>query len=207
VLYGNATSAIGVTSTGVTGQILTSNAPSAPSFKSYSKLVEIQSQSVSGSPTVIDFTTGIVSAYNTYLLLFSNLVPSSADTFQLLVSTDGGSTFKTTGYTSTVFYMTYNANTRAGSNQTTYMQLSQSVASPSSGFNCALWCHNLTDGTNNVSFHGDGFSDGGTAGTTYRVILATAATWTSVNALRITTVGATALSSGKVTLYGLSETA
>lgn len=85
-------------------------------------LVFIQSQTASGA-AAIDFTTGIGSTYNDYQLVIDG-VSCSADgqDLTLLVSTDGGSTYKTTNYScGGVFFNS--GGTNASTPSTTYFQL------------------------------------------------------------------------------------
>jgi hypothetical protein len=72
----NSAGAFGAVSSGTVGQVLTSGgAGVAPSFATPATgaLVFISSQTVSGSPASVDFTSGINSTYDDYLITFENL--------------------------------------------------------------------------------------------------------------------------------------
>lgn len=80
-------------------QIVTENSSGVPAFSNPatvgSSLVLIQSQAASASAT-IDFTSGLTSTYDQYLVTFTGVVPATnAQNFLLEISTDGGSTWKT----------------------------------------------------------------------------------------------------------------
>lgn len=100
-----------------------------------SSLVLIQAQTASAS-AAIDFTTGIGSTYDEYLVVFSNVVPATDDAqITLQVSEDGGSTWKTT---SGDYGVAYNVgtegaiNTAVGSAATTAIPLTFSTSSTAS---------------------------------------------------------------------------
>lgn len=94
----------------------TSGAAALPAFRAPvgadgASLVLIQRQSASNSAT-IDFTTGIDSAYDCYVVKVDDLIPATdATELRLRVSEDGGSTFKAGG---TDYAHTRNVNTDAG---------------------------------------------------------------------------------------------
>lgn len=91
-----------VASVGTSGQVLTSaGAGALPTFSgSGNNLVLIQSQAASNSVSIV-FSTGITSTYNSYLLVCSNVIPVTNNvTIAHQWSTDGGSTFIQSGYTS-----------------------------------------------------------------------------------------------------------
>lgn len=72
----NSAGAFGAVSSGTVGQVLTSaGAGLSPSFATPATgaMVFISSQTVSGSPTSVDFTSGINSTYDDYLIIFENL--------------------------------------------------------------------------------------------------------------------------------------
>ena len=102
----SSTAAFQSVATGTSNYILQSGGSSAlPTWVSTSgmtggKLVLIQSQVASGASSVT-FSSGITSTYNNYVVLGSNLtVGATPNILGVQVSTDGGSTYKTTGYVS-----------------------------------------------------------------------------------------------------------
>ena len=87
-----------IASVGTSGQILTSNGAAAlPTFQAAAAggggLVFLASATASASAT-LDFTTNIDATYNTYIFIYTSLLPAT-DLAYLYVrtSTDGGSTF------------------------------------------------------------------------------------------------------------------
>jgi hypothetical protein len=101
-----ATGNLQVASTGLasSGFVLTSTgSASLPTFQAPSPsgaLVLIQTQTVSGV-TAVNFTTGITSSYNNYFIAVTNFNSSTAvgtTWLTMSLSTDGGSTYITTGY-------------------------------------------------------------------------------------------------------------
>lgn len=81
----------------------------------------ISSATASASAT-IDFTSGIDSTYDEYVFVIDNLLPDTDDvTLNMLVSSDGGSTYKNTGYR---FQLLWVSDT--GSGFTNVQQVSQS---------------------------------------------------------------------------------
>ncbi len=96
---------------GTSGQVLLSNGPGTlPTFQSISgggALIFLQTQTVS-SVTAVNFTTGISSTYNNYLLIMKNgtltggaLVGGNPSVFMLAqLSTNGGSSYITSNYAS-----------------------------------------------------------------------------------------------------------
>jgi hypothetical protein len=129
ILYGNDASAIGVTTAGTAGQLLTSNgAGVAPTFQAGGPLVLnlIQTQTAANSAT-ITFTSGITSTYITYLLVWSAVVPATNTALlQLTVSDNGGSSYLSSGYQSGInSEATNGGGTFTNTNSTALFRLSQ----------------------------------------------------------------------------------
>lgn len=78
VAYGTGT-AYAFTSAGTSGQVLTSAGSGAPTWATPSAgaLVFLSSQTVTGSPTTVDFTSGINSTYDDYFITFENVTFTS----------------------------------------------------------------------------------------------------------------------------------
>jgi hypothetical protein len=55
--------------------------------------VQLSVQTISGTPTTVDFTTGISSTYDEYEITLSNVVSSAGAAVYMRTSSDGGSTF------------------------------------------------------------------------------------------------------------------
>lgn len=79
VAYGTGT-AYAFTSAGTSGQVLTSAGSGAPTWATPSAgaLVFLSSQTVTGSPSAVDFTSGISSTYDSYFITFENVTFTSA---------------------------------------------------------------------------------------------------------------------------------
>lgn len=85
---------------GSSGNLMTSdgtNWTSAAPAASSSAFVLIQTQTPSGVVSVA-FTTGISSTYNSYQFIFTNVSISGADTLAMVFSSNGGSSYITSGY-------------------------------------------------------------------------------------------------------------
>lgn len=171
-----------------------------------SSLVLIQSQTASASAT-LDFTTGITSTYNEYLFTFTGVVPATdATNMQLLVSSDGGSTYHNSAgdYKRAINTLSdAGTNTVSGTTGETVLTLTitQSnnagrpvggelrVFGPSAGtlqpFN---WMMSYFDGTNNKMLTGGGCYTGGVA----------------INAIRFRFSSGN-IASGTISLYGLRK--
>lgn len=151
VLTGGANGTINNVSPSTSGFVLTDNGVSAqPTFQAApaNNLVLIQSQTPSAVGNIV-FTSGITSTYNNYLLIVSNFTMSASTTLLLQVSSDGGSTYKTSGYFSGFNSYPYNSATGTNVNSTSGLLL----ASPAStGLNLAgeYLLSNLTSGSNFV---------------------------------------------------------
>lgn len=144
--------------------------------------------------TELDFTTGITTDYNSYVIVGNSLINTNVGGFTNIlaqISIDGGATYITTGY--------------AGSSETNGMFLGD-FASPTSFTSTTTSLYNLTSGTDYcMSFSDNMFydpNDGSCfpseASSAYR----TAAT--IVNAIRIVSDDSTAFS-GTISLYGLTK--
>lgn len=133
-------------STGTSGQVLTSNGSSSlPSFQTVSgggSLVLVESHTASGAADV-QFTTGLTSTYVNYKMFASNVLPSTNSvTIVAEVSTDGGSTWKTTGYY--CYAWLYNASTQVQTSSTSYCLLSHpgqaaNTAGTAGAFKIDIW--------------------------------------------------------------------
>lgn len=158
VLVGGASNAINsVAPSSTTGYVLTSNGASAnPSFQAISTgaapgLVLISSQTASSSAS-LTWTSGISSTNgNNYLLTFYGLIPTASVQIIVQISTDGGSTYKTTGY----------VNITGLGSDTNGIYINPSQAGKSAG---VVTLFNLTSGTDFVGliFNGNAnFKTGG----------------------------------------------
>ena len=109
------------------GNIFASNGSSAlPSFQTLNSLgggwVKVASVSASASASVT-ITSGITTTYINYALVFDNVVPASTGSLQVQISSDGGSTYKTSSYLSGYNSWEYTATTLANANSTSSFYL------------------------------------------------------------------------------------
>jgi hypothetical protein len=182
------------------GSVLTSNgAGVAPSFISPATnyFVLISSQTVSGASTV-NFTSGITNTYNIYYLLCSKLLVSTTADQDLIctLSTNGGSSYVTTGYFSGYINLTSGGGFTS-SNSTAHFKIGSLAGTTSPSASAAgTYFFNMTNGAN-VAMCGRGskgaanLTFGGTSGTA------------SVNAIQI--AGASGTITGVFTLFGILE--
>lgn len=157
-------------------------------------LVLIQTQTTA-SATEIDFTTGITSTYNNYLLIGINTVMlAGAPQLGIQISIDGGATYITTNYTSGFSALTTSMDFIVNGGSTT----------TSIGYN-SYTLFNLTSGTSLISGTGPGVSyDPANPPVSSNVVYdAYTIASTTVNALRLIASDGTAFS-GTFSLYGYS---
>lgn len=118
VLVGEGTAAVAVTAVGTTGQVLTGVTGADPVWAApvaSGALVLLEQHTASASAT-LDFTTGITSAYDSYVIQLINVLPASAAQSLLLrVSTDGGVSYDTTG----AYYGSLDINPNTGASGVT----------------------------------------------------------------------------------------
>ena len=102
VPYGTGT-ALAYTSAGTSGQVLQSNGASAPSWVTASSgaLVFISSQTVSSAVSEVNFTSGISSTYDDYVVYFEGITPDT-DGVDLRLRLRKSGAFATSGYLTSV---------------------------------------------------------------------------------------------------------
>jgi hypothetical protein len=136
-----------VSGVGTSGQVLVSQGASAlPQWTTAStggNLVLIQSIAASSSAT-ISFTTGITTTYNSYTFILSGVLPATS-TAQLLLqlSSNGGSSYISSGYNSGHFYSAYNSTTNNNVQATTSFFISPALAT-TGGYSGIINCYNVT---------------------------------------------------------------
>lgn len=100
VLIGEGTAAVAITAVGTTGQVLTGVTGADPVWAAPAAsgaLVLLEQHTAANSAT-LDFTTGITSTYDSYVIQLIDMLPASAaQNLQFRVSTDGGATYDATG--------------------------------------------------------------------------------------------------------------
>ncbi len=196
------------TATGTAGQVLTSGgAGVAPSYSSAGATstgwVFISKQTASGGAT-LTFTSGITATYKNYVLLFSSMIPTTAGDFIVVqLSTNSGSSYIATGYTSGINRMTISTATFTNANVTTWFYAGGQV-NGTAGLNCAMYLYSLTNNVNpssscNFVMQQSGPTAGmGIAGGTYNSAII-------VNALQVSASSGGNITSGTVSLFGIKE--
>ena len=209
VLYGNGTSNVGVTAVGTSNFVLTSNgAGVSPTFQSASaasgNFVLIQSQTASSSAS-LTFTTGITASYNTYFFILTNVVPATNTAIlNLTVSSNGGSSYASTGYQSGINYWAYNAINPTNSNSTAAF-LCTSALSNSAGIGCSgiIYVYNTTSGLDPV-VNGQVTFNGSTSGNGAFNTVMGSVTTTTLNAFKLA-MSSGNISSGTISLFAILE--
>lgn len=124
------------TEAGTLGQFFVSNGYAPPSFQTISgagTLVLLQTQ-IAGGATSITFASNFSSTYATYVLTWSGLTGTASASLLAQVSTDNGSTWTSSGYTSGSWAYSYNSTSQSNATSTDHFILSAVDSSiPSSG--------------------------------------------------------------------------
>lgn len=172
------------------------------------KLIQTKIASNSSS---ISFNSGITSAYNTYQLIWNSVTTDQdGQSLKMLVSTDGGSTYISSGYISTLF--SYNIGSPSSifdANQILLTDTGFSVSTRYTTYSGNILLHNLTSGVGFATF--DGFqsandgpgqpgSDSGRGG----LVSATAPQSSIINAIQLSMTAGNLLT-GTFSLYGISQ--
>lgn len=126
VQYNNA-GAFGAISSGTSGQVLTSaGSGSAPTWSTPSAgaLVFISSQTVTSAVASVDFTSGISSTYDDYVVYFDDVTPTGTGVNMRLRLYKSGA-FQTTNYSSSYGSLKTTINS-GGTNAGTYIYMSDS---------------------------------------------------------------------------------
>lgn len=169
-------------------------------------LLEQHTASTSSS---LDFTTGITSTYDEYLVEVVNLVPATdgVDAW-FRVSTDGGSTYKSGGsdYSWNAIRVTTSAsaiNGSAGDSKINFSGQSVDNSSTTGGYSATFRIMNPLSGARNTRMYGQGTGfDGG--GIRVEIFSGAYLATTAVNAFRILFSSGN-ISTGTVRLYGLAK--
>lgn len=160
-------------------------------------LVLIQTQTTAGASS-LDFTSGISTTYSTYFVSMRGMFAvSGASNFQVLFSTNGGSSYLGSGYVSGYVATAYNSATWGNSNSTSVgLMGSLSTTVPSNGF---FYIHNLANSSVVVSYSGQLWQGNGTQ----QNIIYGQNTNLSINALRFNVASGNII--GTVSLYGIAN--
>jgi hypothetical protein len=204
-------------SPGTTGQVLLSNgAGSPPSFQTVAGAGEwilIQTLTATNSSS-LDFNAGIT-GYKTYALLLSNLNTTNnvAVYFQLLMSTDGGSTYLSSYTGGTVAWRDTITASFSSVNSTTILLGPSNATTPvstTSGYSGTIYIYNPSENSAGIyptvvgatvfPQKAGAFVTGFT-----QVYAATVADTLNVNALRLIYTGGNPIISGTASLYALVQ--
>ena len=168
----------------------------AIAYRQYAQpgLILLSTQTASASSS-LSFTSLITSAYSSYQLIFSNLVLSSGVNLFLQISTNNGSSYISSGYTSGLLFNAYNANTFSNTNSATGALIINST-NLGAGY---LYLFNLQNGAN---FQAQGVVNFGTTGEGSATLTSYNAT-ASVNAIQIIPASGT-ITTGTFSLYGIA---
>lgn len=145
---------------GTAGQVLASAAGlSAPFWASIGESTLIQTIVASNNAS-INFTTGITSTYNTYMFVYTNVNSSGGGVLRMRISTNGGSSYLTTGYNSGAYeYLTATGGIGAisGTVNDSYVMVGGGTAlSTSYGVSGTLFAYGIQT-SNNPMVAGNGF--------------------------------------------------
>lgn len=168
--------------------------------------VFLSSQTAAASPT-ISFTSVITNTYNTYMLQYYNVVPTTnASNMGLQFSINNGSSYVSTGYEAGLISFPYNSTTASNSNSTSNIPLGKSGSSLSTNPPLAgiMYFFNLTNG--NVPSVVTYFSQYTTAGPTF-VSGSGGGTNTTTNTINAIQISSSAgnIGNGTFVLYGIRE--
>lgn len=222
VICGGATSTSplqSLPSLGDAGTVLTSNGPTAlPSFKSTGNvagaIILLQTQNASNSASIA-FTSLITGTYDNYLVTINNVYNSQASstlgiTFNMDWSTNNGSTYLSTNYTTGTYYGTLGGSTSPQNRNST----STCVISPSNvvsfsntdtKYAASLWLFDLPSATVTPSYQGNYavFSNvSGTSNLRNGDCFGSQNTVTTINAIRFS-FNTGNMVTGTFSLYGL----
>jgi hypothetical protein len=194
------------TNVGTVGQVLTSNGnTSLPSFQNATvpsgNLVLLQTQTVS-SASSIAFTTGITSTYTNYVLLFYDVILSvSQATMSMQFSTNGGSSYLTSGYQSGITFLPFDSATASFGQSDSTSMFFLVIAGPDASSTMAgtINIYDLTNGAT-PKIIGDTISTD-TGNCYWQKTFGTQATAT-INAIKIFPSSGN-ITSGTFSLYGL----
>jgi hypothetical protein len=190
----------GVVTTGISG--VTTSSPAfvtvdtvsgqlgSQSLSATSALALIQTQSVSGA-TAINFTSGITTTFNNYLLICDSVTTSTTGLVFIQLSTNGGSSYITSGYDTT--------STGAGI-------LIYNIASAVEPYSCHFNINNMTSGSGYIIGMGQQvtYNLPGTSVSTTQIKGAYGTASTVVNAIRIFIDGTKTIT-GSFSLYGYTK--
>jgi len=204
----SSTSAFQSVATGTSNYVLASGGSSAlPTWVNTTtlgggNLVLIQTQTASGASTV-SFTSGITSTYNNYWLVTDNLTCSTnVQNISLQISTNGGSSYISSGYLSGLIAVSYNSATWGTNFTSTSAFVIHRNGNASSQNSSNHYLYNFTSGSNFLGVSGESQYMTASICST-RTCMASYDSTATVNAIQIAPASGTI--SGTITLYGILE--
>jgi hypothetical protein len=153
ILSGGASGAINNIAPSTSGFILTSNgASSQPTFQSSTAstgaFVLLNEQTANTSASIVFNDTYITSSYATYVVTLSCVrAVSPPQTLNMVMSTNNGSSYLSSGYIAGNSYIDYNSASFANANSTSLFPISQGIASSGGIVNGWIWMYNLNTST------------------------------------------------------------
>jgi len=149
--YGTGT-AHAYTAAGTSGQVLTSAGASAPTWAAPSAgaIAYISTQTASGSPTTIDFTSGFSTTYDNYFVIFDNMNTTGGALYIRLYKSGS---FRTTGY-NYIYTSAWDGSTTslsgAASDSGTFIQVNNGVAVSTTYQSGIVYLYNANSTTTNA---------------------------------------------------------
>lgn len=148
VTYGDG-STYANTAAGTSGQLLQSNGASAPTWvtPSAGAMTFISVQTVSGTPSTLDITSGISSTYNDYMVIFENVALSAnAAKLQMLLYKSGA--FQENTYNETFIYANGTGAAPVGVGDTATFTISRQASSINTNLRSGtIYLYNLNSAT------------------------------------------------------------
>jgi hypothetical protein len=201
---------------GTSGHVLTSNgAGAAPTFQAAAggsgAWTALATASASASASVT-FTSGFTSTYDSYVIQVRNIAPATDAVFlRLRCSTDGGSSYLTTGYDSAALEgMHVSDATQELNNVTTYFPLNVQDATEEWGSGTAeigclnIWLYNMASASVRTQFMADGYHHN-EAGQLARIIALGHITTAAAHDAVEFTFDSGNISTGEFTLFGINH--
>lgn len=174
-----------------------SGSNSTSGISSVGSLVKISTQVASSSSSIV-FTSGISSEYRNYFMVCDNVsVSGSGVSVEIQLSSNGGSSYISTGYLSGYLQTEYNSSSSTNGNTTSGLIIGNFSSGSTGAGN--IYIYNLTT-TSTISSTG-GFTFYNGSSTFSDITQGTYNTATAMNALQVTVSSGTF--SGNFTLYGI----
>ncbi len=170
-------------------------------------LVLLEQHTASSSAT-LSFTTCITSSYDEYMIEFVNIIPATdSTTLNMIVSTDGGSTYDTTsGHYKAYNQYFYSGGTGIDTLATTGINVTISLSNSSNYGYCGSWkLFSPLSTAVYKHFHGIGMNQqSGLGDIVRRDVIALYLSTTAINAIRFSFSSGN-IASGTIRIYGVAK--